>query len=126
MCCVLVPCFTLCHQGGDVYDEDSEDEREEYHAMGPVPAHAKQGAPLKAWDSLGPLQKRRQSQKAFDEMKKAAQIRNVEPERLAGNLLHRFRSLSKVRKFHSVLFLELLIYPTKSWLRQGEELSRES
>ena len=44
--------------------------------MGPVPAHAKQGAPLKAWDSLGPLQKRRQSQKAFDEMKKAAQIRN--------------------------------------------------
>ena len=92
-----VPCFTLYHQGGDVYEE-SEGEREDDHALGPIPAHAKQGAQLKDWDSLGPLQKRRQSQKAFDEMKKAAQVRNVEPERLAGNLLHRFRSQRIIKR----------------------------
>ena len=56
---------------------------------------------MKDWDSLGPLQKRRQSQKAFDEMKKSAAIRNVEPERLAGNLLHRFKSHSKNARLYN-------------------------
>ena len=92
--------FTVCFQGGDVY-EDSEGEGEDGHPRVPVPALAKQGAPLKDWDSLGPLQKRRQSQKAFDEMKKSAEIRNVEPERLAGNLLHRFKSHSNNERLYN-------------------------
>ena len=53
---------------------------------------------------MGPLQKRRQSQKAFDEMKKAADVRNVEPERLAGNLLHRFQYRSKNESSKVILF----------------------
>ena len=44
---------------------------------------------MKEWDSLGPLQKRRESQKAFDEIKKVAQVRNVDPQRIAGNLVYR-------------------------------------
>ena len=65
--------------------EDSGDEDD----GGMVPVHAKQGAPMKEWDSLGPHQKRKQSQRVFDELKKTANARKVEPERLAGTLLHR-------------------------------------
>ena len=54
-----------------------------------MPVHAKQGAPMKDWTSLGPHQKRRESQRAFDELKKVASARNVEPEIVAGSLLHR-------------------------------------
>ena len=51
---------------------------------------AKQGAPIKCWDSLGPHQKRLQSQKVYDELKKTASARNIEPERLTGTLLHMY------------------------------------
>jgi hypothetical protein len=54
-----------------------------------VEVHAKQGPPMKPWDSLGPSQKRKQSQRAFDELKNIASVRKVEPGRLAGTLLHR-------------------------------------
>ena len=49
----------------------------------------KQGPPIKEWEYLGPHQKRKQSQRAFDEIKKTALARNVEPEKVAGTLLHR-------------------------------------
>ena len=67
-------------------DEDAEyDDDEGGHQV-----RAKQGAPIKCWDSLGPHQKRLQSQKVFDELKKTASARNIEPARLTGTLLHRY------------------------------------
>ena len=62
-------------------DEAAEDEE--------ICEPLKQGAPMKVWNSLGPEGKRKESQKALDELKKTARARNVEPERLAGTLLHR-------------------------------------
>ena len=49
----------------------------------------KQGAPCKPWDELGTRQKRAKNQKAFDEVKKLAASRNVEPEKVVGGLLRR-------------------------------------
>jgi hypothetical protein len=66
-------------------DEEADDEEEDEEVREPL----KQGAPMKDWNALGPGGKRKQSQKAFDELKKTARARNVEPERLAGTLLHR-------------------------------------
>ena len=51
--------------------------------------HLGQGAPMKNWEYLGPHQKRRLSQKALDEVKRAAAARNVAPEKIAGAVLHR-------------------------------------
>ena len=51
--------------------------------------HLKQGAPMKAWEELGSRHKRRESQKAVDEIKKVSVARNVEPEKIAGTVLHR-------------------------------------
>ena len=44
---------------------------------------------MKNWEYLGPHQKRRLSQKALDEVKRAAAARNVAPEKIAGAVLHR-------------------------------------
>ena len=74
-------------EGGDIVNDSDEEEDEAGDAR--VPVHAKQGAPMKDWNSLGPHQKRRESQKAFDELRKIATARNVEPERVAGSLLRR-------------------------------------
>ena len=71
--------------GGVLYD-DSEEEEEETEE---VPEILKQGAPMKEWEFLGPHQKRKQSQKAFNEIQKTARARNIEPEKIAGTLLHR-------------------------------------
>ena len=49
----------------------------------------KPGAPIKAWEELGPRQKRKQSQKAFDEAKKVAEARNIGTEQVLGGLLRR-------------------------------------
>ena len=49
----------------------------------------KSGRPLKAWDKLKPRQKRNESQEAFEAVKKTADVRNVEPEKLVGGLLRR-------------------------------------
>ena len=87
--------------GGHVY-VDSEEGGEDGPAMHQIPVHAKQGAPMKDWDDLGPLQKRRQSQSAFDEVKKAALARNVDPQRVAGNILHRLLIFPASKKAYFV------------------------
>ena len=48
------------------------------------------GPRQKMWEELGPQQKRKQSQKLFDELKKVSETRGVEPVRMVGNLLHRY------------------------------------
>ena len=49
----------------------------------------KQGPKMKDWDQLGTQTRRRETQKAFDELKKTADARNVDPEKLAGGILRR-------------------------------------
>ena len=44
---------------------------------------------MKDWDQLGTQTRRRETQKAFDELKKTADARNVDPEKLAGGILRR-------------------------------------
>ena len=51
--------------------------------------HRKQGAPFKDWMELGPHHKRRESQRAMDEIKKVAAARNIEASKIAGSVLHR-------------------------------------
>ena len=53
------------------------------------PVGSKLGAPMKEWEDLGPHQKRKETQKIFDEIKKTAQARKVEPVRLVGTMLRR-------------------------------------
>ena len=55
-----------------------------------MPHPARLGPPFKPWDSLGPHQKRMQSQKVFDELKRTATARDIDPGRLTGTLLHRY------------------------------------
>ena len=55
-----------------------------------MPHPARLGPPLKSWESLGPHQKRMQSQKVFDELRKTATARDIDPGRLTGTLLHRY------------------------------------
>ena len=87
-CCFGKITIVFFNEGGHVY-EDSEDEGEDGPSLVQIPVHEKQGAPMKDWDSLGPLQKRRVSQRAFDELKRTAKARNINPQRLAGSILHR-------------------------------------
>ena len=49
-----------------------------------------QGPTLKDWDSLGPQQKRKKSQRLMDELRKTSNERNVDPIMMAGSLLHRY------------------------------------
>ena len=49
----------------------------------------KLGPKMKDWDQLGTQQRRRETQKAFDELKRTADVRNVQPEKLAGGILRR-------------------------------------
>ena len=48
------------------------------------------GPRCKDWDKLGSQQKRKESQRVYDELKKTSEARNVEPVQLVGNLLHRY------------------------------------
>ena len=68
---------------GGAIGDDSEEELCE------AGDHLKQGAHMKVWEELGQRHKRRESQKAVDEIKKVAVARNVEPEKIAGTVLHR-------------------------------------
>ena len=47
------------------------------------------GPKEKNWQDLGPRQKKRTSQQAFEEIHKTAQCRGVEPVQIVGSLLHR-------------------------------------
>ena len=47
------------------------------------------GAPRKDWGTLGQARKRMETQGIMDEIKKTAVVRNVEPVKLIGTILHR-------------------------------------
>ena len=78
----ITACCKFGIESGGALEEDSEDGVD-------VPEHLAQGAPKKNWEVLCPRQKRRESQRAFEEVKKAAASRKVEPEKMAGAVLHR-------------------------------------
>lgn len=65
-------------------DENLEDEHEDTMYPGRL------GPPLKPWGQLKPRMKRRLTQKAFEEVKKVADTRDVEPKQVVGGLLRRY------------------------------------
>ena len=71
---------------GGALEDESEDGVDVAEAEA---EHLPQGAPKKNWEFLCPRQKRRESQKAFEAVKEAADTRNVEPQKMAGAVLHR-------------------------------------
>jgi hypothetical protein len=62
-----------------------EDDAEDAHEEG----MRRTGPPEKNWQDLGPRQKKRKSQKVFDELKKTAASGGVAPVQIVGSLLHR-------------------------------------
>ena len=48
------------------------------------------GPAKKAWEELGPKQKKRRCQEVFNELKKSAAECGIEPVQLAGSLIHRY------------------------------------
>ena len=79
-----------------------------------LPPPGKQGAPLKPWEELGNRQKRKQNQKAFNEVKKVAEARQIGTEQVVGGLLK--RSNGEKRDFSYNLSLGLLIIKTRNLL----------
>ena len=60
----------------------------------------KLGPRQKKWEELGPQQRRSVTQGLYDDMKKVAVCRGVDPVKLAGSLLHRLEHLMNLLSRH--------------------------
>ena len=73
----------------ETHEEDMESNSEDEN-LEDVLYPGRLGPPLKPWCELKPQMKRRLTQKAFEEVKKVAEKRDVEPEQVVGGLLRRY------------------------------------
>ena len=73
----------------ETHEEDTESNSEDESFEDVLPP-GRLGPALKPWCELKPQMKRRLTQKAFEEVKKVAEIRDVEPKQVVGGLLRRY------------------------------------